>query len=540
MIAPVYASRTGEWSARTALTIAWLAAVFVVRPAGDFPLNDDWSYAHAVLSLVQDHAWKLTDFTSMPLATQLLWGALFCVPRGFSFEALRASTLVLGWIGGLGAYQLVRDAGSSRPLAVVAASTLLLCPVYFGLAFSFMTDVPFAALAIWSAVFTVRYAHTHHLRDLIVAIALVTAATLVRQLGAVLAVSAAVGLLVAAPRRMRSTGAAVTMAVLPMAALLAYNALLSRLGEPWYYYRREAEWLVLLANTNVLTRTVGTRLLQAAVTLGLFLTPAVIVFRVAPATRRGRLLFAIGAAGLGVILLLRRHAIPLVGNILFDAGLSPVIIDGAASWPTFPRGLWIVVTIVAVLSAAAVLARAAEMLRHHVERRTQGASATIVLVAVMLAGSTAPLLMTNFFDRYLLLPLALALACLPALGRETRGAVVGVSALAVLGAFAIFDVAALHDTFAFNRARWAAVEWVESRGVAPEQIDGGFEVNGWLSYRPDRPYRDSGPWWGPKPRPSVRLSLTERPKFRTIATFAFERWLVPGAGAVYVLEPELL
>jgi hypothetical protein len=545
-VAPVSAAaptRRGDARALAAITVVWIAASAAVHPAGNFPINDDWSYARAVATLVGGHVWRLTDFTSMPLATQIVWGAMFCLPRGFSFEALRASTLMLGWLGGIGMYWLVREAGGEPGAALVGALTLLLCPVYFALSFTFMTDVPFAALAVWTAVATVRLQRRQRTRDLIATTLLISAATLLRQLGLLLAAGAGAALLAGGRRRGRLARVVIVVAV-PAAALLAYNAFLSRIGEPWYYHRRETEWLLLLGSGGVLVKTVVTRLLQVAMYLGLFLAPPVAAFRIGPTTRRGRWLFLLIAATLGTLLITRRHAMPLVGNILFDGGLNPVMIAGADVWPTFPFAVWLLITAVAVVVAAAVTSASGEAVAVR-ERlgwppRTQRA---IVPIAAMLACSTAPLLVTNLFDRYLLVPLALAIT-LTAASVRRRSFDTGrlhPAALAVLAAVAVFDIAAVHDTFAFNRARWAAVESLLAQGVAAEAIDGGREVNGWLSYRADRTYRDAGPWWAEKARPVALLSLTpQQLRFKSMATFPFHRWLPPGWGAVYVLKPELL
>ncbi len=77
------------------LASLWVASLFVVNPIGDFPLNDDWSFGLAVKNLLQTGEFHPTGWTSMPLITQTLWGALFCLPGGFSFNALRFSTLAI-------------------------------------------------------------------------------------------------------------------------------------------------------------------------------------------------------------------------------------------------------------------------------------------------------------------------------------------------------------------------------------------------------------------------------------------------------------
>ena len=78
-------------SALAIITVSgvWLFMVLLANPVGEFPLNDDWSYSRAVQNLIEHGRLELTGFTSMPLIAQVFWGALFCLPFGFSFTALR-------------------------------------------------------------------------------------------------------------------------------------------------------------------------------------------------------------------------------------------------------------------------------------------------------------------------------------------------------------------------------------------------------------------------------------------------------------------
>ena len=71
------------------LLAVWLWFCWLIGMHGDFPLNDDWSYSIAVQRLLDEGSFRPTDWTSMPLLTHTLWGALFCIPNGYSAEALR-------------------------------------------------------------------------------------------------------------------------------------------------------------------------------------------------------------------------------------------------------------------------------------------------------------------------------------------------------------------------------------------------------------------------------------------------------------------
>src|SRR5689334_10088256 len=76
------------------ITILWVFMVILVNPIGDFPLNDDWAYGWTVKTLLETGSFVLSDWTAANLLPQALWGILFCLPFGFSFTALRFSTLI--------------------------------------------------------------------------------------------------------------------------------------------------------------------------------------------------------------------------------------------------------------------------------------------------------------------------------------------------------------------------------------------------------------------------------------------------------------
>ena len=108
---------------------------------------------------------------------------------------------------------------------------------------------------------------------------------------------------------------------------------------------------------------------------------------------------------------------------------------------------------------------------------------------------------------------------------------------ALLVTWLAFDTIALHDYFAFSRARWAAVDAVRAAGTSGDDLDGGFEVNGLLSYHPEKPFVEKEAWFLPKTRPPVMLSLGPVDGYSPAASYEFRRWLPPGSGVVYVLKP---
>ena len=108
----------------------WAALILLVGPGGGFPLNDDWSFAGSVQNLVRHHRLDIGGWTSMPLLVHLAWGALFCLPRGFSFEALRLSGLAAGWVLILSVYLVQRINSAPRPAALLTALMLMVTPLH--------------------------------------------------------------------------------------------------------------------------------------------------------------------------------------------------------------------------------------------------------------------------------------------------------------------------------------------------------------------------------------------------------------------------
>src|SRR4051794_6120637 len=124
------------------LCLLWVMAAIVVNPLGNFPLNDDWAYGFAVRTLFEEGDLRFSDWTATNLIAQVLWGTLFCLPTGFSFTALRLSTLVLGLIGVVATYGLLREGRAREDLSLFGALVLAFNPIYFSLSFTFMSDVP--------------------------------------------------------------------------------------------------------------------------------------------------------------------------------------------------------------------------------------------------------------------------------------------------------------------------------------------------------------------------------------------------------------
>ncbi len=111
-----------RWRDGLLIALAWIAIGVILRPFQDTPFIDDWVYAWPVEQLLLGRPLKMIDYSSSLNIVQALWGAIFCLPTGFSFAALRVST----WVAALSClwilYLLLREFDARRGMRCWASS----------------------------------------------------------------------------------------------------------------------------------------------------------------------------------------------------------------------------------------------------------------------------------------------------------------------------------------------------------------------------------------------------------------------------------
>jgi 4-amino-4-deoxy-L-arabinose transferase-like glycosyltransferase len=535
-------------AAAVILLVDAIIAFGLIGAGGDFPLSDDWSYAYAARELCESGHIDFLPWTGASLIAQAFYGSLLCQIFGFSFTTLRLSTLVLGAAADLGVLQLVRSLGFSTRIALFAALAFALSPLRVNLGFTFMTDVPFACFAVWSAV-----AYTHGLRDgrrsdLLAGAALAALALLVRQHGVFVAIGAAAVAALAADRSARDRlGDAFACLATPALVFVAFHAWLFFVhGAPPAMTNKAAEaaGLSLMGTGNVAFR--------ALMTTGILLAPVACLIARDIFSRQARSLFVAAAllSGLWTFSYYREATVfPYLPNVLYDFGVGALTlrdtlflglppphsaITGSPVAGFFNGGLVVVLT--ALLGGAWI-----GVLRQPHDNRIRFVLACGALLAL---GSL--LHASYYFDRYLLpiLPFATAAALLGA--RHPSEDRIGGVAWTALALTAYFSIAGTHDYMAWNRARYAAVDRLLAEGVSVEEIDAGMEFGGWNSAaKLDRWPSDAEVriganvdgkswWWVVDDRYVVSMQPLDGYEIRSEDTYT--EWLVPGRGTIYTLE----
>lgn len=92
-------ARENEWTSGSTMVLliiaSWIVAAHVIDRRREFPLNNVWASGASVKTLFGGIT--LSGWASAKMVAQIFWGALFCLPFGFSFTALRISTLTF-WL----------------------------------------------------------------------------------------------------------------------------------------------------------------------------------------------------------------------------------------------------------------------------------------------------------------------------------------------------------------------------------------------------------------------------------------------------------
>ncbi len=520
------------------LSAAWLLAIALVNPQGDFPLNDDWAYGRNVYHLVQEGRLQFSDWPAMTLIAQVLWGAAWAEAFGFSFTVLRWSSLALGGAGLLAFYAALREMGADRRLAVGSALLLGFNPLYFSLSFTFMTDVPFLALFLLSILYFLKAWNSRRLRHITLGTVFAIAATLIRQFG--LLPPLAFGL--AWLGRERSLRALLP-AFLPLLgcwlALKGYQAWLAQLqGLPPHFGQVESIFGNLFSEAfwkNLLWRP-GAFLFY----WGFFLLP--FSLWMGPPRPRQKTEWTMLAIAASLTVMAAIPAWPLLptGNIWTGLRLGPPVLKdayfGENLYPVMSPEAWCILKIIGFAGGGLLLWQGMVWVSGFRFWRTVKHPPKAAIPALALLAYLFYLLLSYyFFDRYHILSLPLLMLVLTGLPASPLRFPRMAGLLLFL--MAAFSITATHDYLAWNRARWQLLEHlINQKGISPAEIDGGFEFNGWYDTGPRNPIRRYGKGWWFVDEDAYAVSFGPLDCYEPYRAAPFPRWLPPGRDSVWVYQ----
>jgi hypothetical protein len=480
--------------------LASIAAIFgvgwfAVHGGVDVPVVDDWAYAWSVERLLQTgHLLVLVRSSCYPIV-QILWGALFARVAGFSFSALRLSTVVLAIFGCWAIYLTLREFAVSARVSLLAACTVALNPIFFVLAFTYMTDVPFLSLSSIGLFFYVSGFRRDRPARLWWGTLFLVLAFLIRQIGVLLPLAA-----FAAVDRRTFSWAAVRRYWLPPAVGCVAVAVL------WFVLPIAFGRLAVIDDRVDNLRWILSMgfLGYASWNIDILWT---IAFPLAPLLlcqfTRPRRAAAILVASAAVIALMKLLAIEIptplhdgqtwsLQSLLLSTNLIGGQLPPSPSWAHIAPVLKVAGTVLVV----ALLASLAALFTTPSGSRGPGGAVDWRPARVLLAAGLLHLAIINaawlYYDRYYLVlaPTLALIAVAPFASLPTRPAspasptrpLSAWPAVALLCVWAFISVTGTRYVLANNAASVAMARDLEANGVPPADINAGYPWTAWRLY----------------------------------------------------------
>jgi hypothetical protein len=520
--------RNGALPAFVLLTVIQVGLLLVVQPTGNFPLNDDWAYALTVKWLADDGVFKLSNWIVPNLLPQSLLGWFSAASFGDSFSVLRRLTELDSLLTSFAAFQFLRSCGIDRRRSFLATVALVCLPWWQALSNSYMSDMYGLTFALVAAYFLARQLVSPSSRALALGMVFCAIAMLQRQVA--LIVPAAFALAWICSRDMRSPRSwivALAPLLVTIGAQQLYQGYLARgpgipeasietLGRIWPMTRD------LLAAHPASAVWFATNLAQMAGYLGIFVAiPALAGFfgRPSPAWNVIAVLIFTATLALDWLPPYREN------NVLDVAGIGPFTIGNGmehAAPIDRSRGLlWYGAGLLASVGITVLIATIWRTLRQ-MRRYSRRRRAILVFLSTLVLLYLIPLAITDYSDRYFLFVFPFVLGWIfVATGQRSRFALprgrLGFAVLPVL-AIGLLSAMAVHDYFAWNRARWAIIAYAEKQfGANALSMDGGFEYNGFHNFeaRAKLPRKPGKNWWWIDDDEYL-VSFEQQPGYRTI------------------------
>ncbi len=544
------------------LAIVWLAAICMVNPHGNFPLNDDWEYGRTVERLIKNGDFQLPGEVAVPVLAHALWGALFSLMFGFSFTVLRFSTLILGFMGIILLYTILREANVGRPRALFGAASLMVNPLYFLSSYTFMTDVPFVVWSLSAFLFFLRTINRNSKKDALIGTGFACLAILTRQVAFIIPLSYGITYWMK-NKRHGNRNHVISQAFFPLAVsiimLFGYETWLQTTGRLPVAYNCHISFVLDPLSRYYLGGAIQDRFFQNAVKtfayLGLFFLPILLLvsyekWRALTAWQKKAVLIISVAATLLTIMFFfssesGRHITPYIGNLLNSYGFGPILLPASAQFfPDVPIIFRFAVTGLAIPSGIALIWHLIFIVKKRFLKFLDNPNAEESLLFFSLLACVfygVPLMTVDPVDRYFLffIPMLICILLVTS-GKNLLGLSRFISgwSLVLLIIYGLFSIIGTHDYLSLHRARWQALdELMRERKLSPNQIEGGFEFDAWYAYPLNKKFKsDEAWWWYKNVKKEYMVTLGLSSGYKEIGRYSFQKWMPYSEGHVFLLQ----
>lgn len=497
----------------------------IIDPIGEFCLNDDWAYAQAVRTYVQNSELKFSFWQAIPGLPLIFTGIFFSKFFGFSFTLLRFISIAAVFFSAL-----LIDANLKR-LQIDPTQRLFILllfvfnPLTLYLGNSFMPDVFQLFLGIVTFHFLLRYLENGKNITYVLFILFGLLLSLNRQTGLLLPLIFAILLLQKGNWNAKKMFLALFPFLLTCLALFLFGHLAKDFLPQNYNLQLNnilnILWKPRLNNFVVIAYYFVT----STLCLGLFILPLTISsfkqsYSVLKNSRISQLTLLVYLILVVIKLLYSGNLLPFVGNSFYHLGVGPVIMTGfntdeGQTLSLTAKIIWILLNFVGAISFFISMQG---ILKRGEDKGSVSSFFNLLFVLYLL-----PLCFSYANDRYLLFLLPFYWMAYAISGKTESNKL---SFLFLFLPLFYFGVAGTNDHLSLNRARMQATDYlVKEKHISPQNIDGGFEFNAWHA-TDSKNYKAShtGRWWFVAQDDYI-ISPVPRPGYTIERTFPFKSWM---------------
>lgn len=505
------------------LLLIFIICEIIVNPIGEFPLNDDWAYSKSVSFALKGY-FTIGDFGAMTLFTHLLWGTIFAKIFGFSFTILRISTLVSSLIGLFFLNKLVVKISKNQWLGFFSCLVLLLNPLYFSLANTYMTDVNFTTLLILGCYSAFSFFETKKKKYVFYFLLASVGLVLIRQFGIILPVCFFLACITLKENKKKYLIISFSLIVITIGILKFYEDLIRASISPGAAYTFSGSIdLLSYAFWENFFINIGVRYKVILVHILLYSFPLAIIYLIS-IVRSINKIYAISIAivcSFGSYFLLQGNIFPF-HNMFTNMCIGPETFH-EPNGHTRSADFAIICDIIkyAFCSFTFIILTLFLSLKIKKGKNEFKVSPQVLFLLMLLGMYIFMILITQkdvYFDRYHLPIIALIVILFSFINRIFK-AQYGFSIL-ILCCFFYVSVFGTKDYLALNRVRWEAYYFIkEAAKVDAEKINGGFEINCWNDGK--------GNWWadyGNLQNYDYLIQFNRENGFQLVREYEFQRY----------------
>ena len=527
------------------VALLFLIVEFIICPTGDFPLNDDWAYAKSIEVYNRTKVFYFSNWIAIPFISQFLIGLSFSKFFGFTFFGLRVITILISFINLLTFYKILDSFHLKENLKLIALLVFAFNPLTISLGNTFLPDIYILFFTLISFHFMLKMINNGGGFNYVLFIIFTLFGTLNRQTGILIPFIFLILYYVLSKKNKKNLLISILPFSLNIIALISLEFILKSHGILPDNYNLQLSRIIdsITHPTFSTIQQIGINFITSCICLGIFILPLTILnfknhlkqIHQFSLVKWGFYLFLL------IIIckvLLTGLINPFIGNMFYSFGTGPVLMTGfntdkLQTYSIIGKFILILLNISGAISFYFAFFSIVKSINLKTVSKDNWLNLFFVLLFFIYL---IPLCFNYTNDRYLLLLLPFFIVSYFKYCETEFNLYLFIS---LFSPIFFFSVASNYDYFRINDAKWSALnELTNKKLVLPQNIDGGFEFNGWylsesINYDPSH----EGRWWwianeeyilSPKKRKGFKIET--RIPFKNIISYPFDE--------LYVLKRE--